>query len=329
MILSGALLSGIVEACQWQLLEGRDASLGDLLANTAGSAIGALLASRARLLLRPGAWEARRLWLIWSSITIAFAAASGWALTPEPPAYVYWSQWTPARTGYGTFKGRLDSLFLFGQAIPNGTPIDPSDAPQPYSEGRLRIRARVTSGPLNSSRALVARAGNPLGEQFQVAQNGTSLVFRGRVNAALLRLRSPTMEFRSVFSPGSHDLELDLDKRATTVRVDEADAADSPQPLTLGYIWQVFMPFEVWSGTLQRAAACLLFGLLFLPLGYWERSTVWGIVPARSFVAGAAVLFVLPVLFRMSAGGGPEMLGAVAGVTSGALVARRRNATIL
>jgi len=261
--------------------------------------------------------------LLLSAAILAFAAASAWALAPERPTYVYWSQWTPLRTGYSAFSGSVDSLFLFGAAIPNGTPIDPTERPAPYREGQLSLRARFTPGSPDSRRALLARAGNPMGEHFQLAQDGTSLVFRARVNAARLGLRSPSLEFRSVFLPGSHHLELDLDRRAVTAIVDGTHANGSPTRVTPGYVWQLFMPFEVWSRTLHRVAACIFFSALFFPLGFWDRSTTRRHVPLRSIAAGALALFVVPIFSGMSVAGWPEGLGAIAGITLGAALLGR------
>lgn len=321
---AGVIFSGIIEALQWQLIAGRDASLGDLLANTMGSAAGAWLVMVSGTLLRPRRSTAAFLWTVWATSTVLVCVSAAWMLAPSRPVFIYWSQWTPSRTGYTPFTGGLESLRLFGQEIPNGTAIDPTTMPRAYAHGDLIIRARVISGPADSRRALIARAGNPLGEHFQLAQQAQSLVFRPRVNAARLGLRSPSLDLGRVMTPGVQELDLSFSNRRARLRVNGNEGGVvREQGLTVGFIWQVVSPLEVWSGVQHRVMAGLLFALLFAPLGYWEVLAYRSSRPIRSLATAAAALVVIPALFGMPIDGWAELFGSVLGIAIATVLPRR------
>ena len=81
-----ALLSLGVETLQYAAHTGRDASLSDLLTNTASGAVGAALVRRLDLLLAPGPLPARRL---------SLGAAAGWLAILSLTA-ISMHPWAPA-----------------------------------------------------------------------------------------------------------------------------------------------------------------------------------------------------------------------------------------
>lgn len=319
-VAAGAVFSGIIEALQWLLITGRHAGIPDLLANTVGAAMGASLALASGRILRPSRSAAAVQWKALALFTLLLSVASAWLLAPAPPAYTYWSQWTPSRTGYSTFEGTLESLQLFGEEIPNGTPIDPTTRPSAYVLGELTISGRVVAGPSNSRRAIIARAGNPLGEHFQLAQHRQALIFRPRVNAARVGFRSPSLDLGNVMVPGAREFELSLDHRRARLRMEGAE--DRTVGITVGYIWQVISPFETWSGTHHALVAGTLFALLFALLAYYEgrayrTSQVFG-----SLAVGAVSLVAIPLVAQMPIDGWGELLGWLLGIAAGAVLAR-------
>ncbi|MGI8547068.1 MAG: VanZ family protein [Gemmatimonadaceae bacterium] len=82
------LTSLATELLQINVISGRDANLGDLIANTAGGLIGVWLGFRWRSLVYPRASESLRLAWIWGLLWLGLIAASTWAVRvniPEPP----------------------------------------------------------------------------------------------------------------------------------------------------------------------------------------------------------------------------------------------------
>src|SRR5882724_7729315 len=90
--LLGAALSFAIETAQYFAISGRDASLGDLLTNTAGAALGALLAASWRVWLVPTPRSARLLSLAAALIWLSQVAVTGAAVRPALPPTVYWGQ---------------------------------------------------------------------------------------------------------------------------------------------------------------------------------------------------------------------------------------------
>lgn len=323
-VAAGALFSGVIEALQWLMIAGRDADLADLLANTAGSAIGAALAMTSGTLLKPGKSAAALQWKALALLTILLSAASAWLLAAAPPAYTYWSQWTPSRTGYSTFEGKLESLQLFGEEIPNGTIIDPTTRPRAYVRGDLAVSGRVVAGPSDSKRALIARAGNPLGEHFQLGQHRQALVFRPRINAARWGFRSPSLDLGTALTPGAHEFELTLHHRRAQLRMDEGEGSrDRVVGITVGYVWQLVSPVEIWSGAHHFLVAGILFALLFALLAYWEGFAYRAGQFFGSLAISAVSLIAIPLVLGMPIDGFAELVGSLVGVAAGAILARR------
>lgn len=323
-----AALSLAIEACQWRLVPGRDASAGDVLANSLGAVVGALAASHRTTLLRPSPQAARRLTAAWVVAISVVGCAASWAVTPAAPEWVYWSQWTPARRGYEPFTGSLRALSLDGVDIPVGTTIDPTKWTGGYAAGRLAIRALVVPGAPVNGVALIARAGNPLGEQFQLAQRGADLVVRGRTRSARAALRSPSFRLRDGL------VAADTVPRVVTVEIGPGvvhlasagtrDTVASVQQVTVGHAWKTVTPFEVADLRLAWLVQALWPCILFLPLGYWGAAA--GSASARAaatLVALVMFLLVSPGAAGITIAGFPEGAGAVGGAVLGHLWQRR------
>jgi hypothetical protein len=323
----GAMLSIVIEACQWRLVPGRDASLGDLLANTSGAFLGATITQYRRTLLWPDLSAARRLAVAWAVMVVTLAFLASLALRPAVPEYRFWSQWTPVRGGYAPFEGELRGLSLSGMDIPVGVMLDPLTAPAAYAAGGLEVEAIVVPAPRIDGVALIARAGNPLGEQFQLAQRGTDLVARGRSTGVRAGLRSP-----------SFVLKDGLRRRDTTARLlrfellpgearlysaSRHDTLRTLHRVTLGDAWQLVSPVESSRVPFGGAMGAAWLAALIAPLGYW----VVRIRPATLFPVGAlialACLVAAPLTMGIAAGGIFEVAGVLVGLVLGGEGGRR------
>ncbi|MGQ0646356.1 MAG: VanZ family protein [Gemmatimonadaceae bacterium] len=326
----GALFSLSIEALQWRLIPGRDTSAGDVLANTLGTWSGAVVMWHRVTLVKPKQGTARFLALGWGLITGAIALGAAWALSPSPPDLRYWSQWTPVRGGYVPFTGSLRALSLFGRPLPVGTMIDPTEWPRAYAEGRLEISATLLPAAPTKGPALIARAANPLGEQFQLAQRGSDLVVRGRTRAARAGFRSPVFVLIGglpAIDTTPRDIAVDI--RPGHVELNSSGVYDTltvSHDVTLGMAWQTLLPFEVTDLRLGRFAAAAWLTAIFLPLGYWGASFRAPAALALTAAAALAVLVVAPRVHGIVAGGFWELTGVALGVLLGVLLGRRVSA---
>ena len=83
-IVVGALLSVAIEIAQlW--VPGRHSSVGDLVFNTTGTIVGALLLAALPWLLLPSRATARRLALGWSATVLLVLAGGLWLMQPSLP----------------------------------------------------------------------------------------------------------------------------------------------------------------------------------------------------------------------------------------------------
>src|SRR5688572_27824066 len=92
-LLAGMVLSLLIET--WQIiLPGRDASLGDLITNSTGALLGAVLARRGPILVAPSQRQSRWLYAAWAVGVLIMLASVALLFSPSLPHSVWYSQWT-------------------------------------------------------------------------------------------------------------------------------------------------------------------------------------------------------------------------------------------
>lgn len=328
VLVIGAGFSLTIEVLQWHVVAGRDASLGDLTSNTTGAFLGALLATWHRVLLRPSPRVARRLGSATTVLLVLGGAIGAWALRPAPVTLKYWSQWAPIRHGFLPFGGELLALSLDDRPIPIGAVIDPSVEPGSIDDGVFKVEARVLPDTASTGSRLIARAGNPIDEEFELAQRGPDLLFRARRNAARLAVRSPVLILRNAFS-GHPGVPVEITARVGMARVEltAVDAtgivASDTIALTLGRAWQSVAPVDIRDASLHGPGAFAVLAVAILPLAYWAGIGVMG---SASLVWLGTVALVLlggvPVLAGIAIGGPWEAAGVLTGSAIGIALAR-------
>lgn len=146
-------LSLVVELLQWRAIDGRDAALHDLLANTAGGFVGA------------GAWHLK---LLWPSARVAarasgvgvmlvgaYAGAPGRWFVPVGPTGPYYAHLNPRTAPFPTDAALLDARW-------NGRTIrccpDPASAQMQFEAAsgavRVAVEAKLAAAPLGRGRLL-------------------------------------------------------------------------------------------------------------------------------------------------------------------------------
>ena len=322
-----ATLSGTVEVLQWQFVVGRHGSVGDVVSNAIGGAVGAwFVANWARVFQRPSRHNALVAAQISTVGLVLFGGVAAWALRPAPPDLIYWSQWTPVRGGYAPFTGALDRLSLYGEELPNGAEVDPTREDPPYRGGLLEIGMRIRPASPAEGTMLIARLGNPVGEQFQIAQQESNLIFRSRRNASNLALRSPSLGLRNAL--GGYPAvprEFAMAVSGSNVRF-ASNGPPSVTPktvearVTIGLFWQSLAPYEASSLGLNGVMRGVLLLLCLFPLSFWTtRATERWLSYAWCGAAAFALVVLSPAFMGISVGGWPEGVGALAGIFGGRL----------
>ena len=141
------LLSLTVELLQLRLVPGRDASLSDLVSNTASGAIGATLGSALPGWVTPSAARARTLLAAGLALVLGVLALSAWLLMPLMPEGRLISRWAHEAPGRDVFDGRVQSVRLDGLPMPsNGPPPDSAGRRRGLDAGQFDLNVDVVSG---------------------------------------------------------------------------------------------------------------------------------------------------------------------------------------
>jgi hypothetical protein len=280
-------LSIAVELLQ-TALPGRDPTLGDVIANTAGGALGAALG------LRPSAWilpsPRHAAWLLALATTgvLAIVAATEWFLAPS--SQVVTGSW---------LSNRVAALF----------------------HDRTTMTFTAVTDTRSSARTLFS-AGPPAPfHELSVAQHGDDAAFAYHARARDVRLDEPEYVV-SGFLAGLRPVDtlaITISRAAPgwcLTRTGQRACAIGP---TLGRGWSLVLYPSSIGRRWQRAIDALWTGALFFPIGFWSRRRTVPIAMIATFVilgplARFAPLVPTPV---------GEWLGAFAGLGLGILFSRR------
>ena len=331
----GIATTVLVETLQWGVIPGRYASLGDLLANTLGTVIGAWLAVQSIAFLNNTADRARSLSTPFAGILSMVVFATAMLIQPALPRKPYLHvQWTPVRRNTVPFPGRLLSVSL------NDRPLRASEGF--YSSWLLdsvnrsvAVGARVTSsGKTPERRAIIVRTANATEEGFMLAQDGEQLVFRTALLAERLKLRSLEIGL-------TQGLQSAVDGDSLT----EIVAHSSPRVIsllseqpggkrevtlkrTVGLGWALFSPYEVAIGPSWWKANAIWLGALVMPLAFLVKRSArhdTSKSPRLQWwppVLVLASLLFWSIAFGLSPPGLGEAFGVAAGTTVGILIER-------
>ncbi len=322
----------LIEALQWRVVPGRDASVGDLVANAAGGLIGALAAAHLWRLLRPDPGRARSLIAGWTVLVAAVIMASLWMLTPSVVKLRYWSYWSAGQRGHERFDGRVLGVSLFGTDVPDHARVEPDSMPIAYRQGEVELKLSLTGPYPTRSWAEAYRLANPLGQRANIAVRRDQLVFRPPLNAATWRFWSPTARFRGALDQetGRTELRLRAGRGIVTLESSAGESRKARAILHAADAWK-FVISDVTvpdSGRLLLTAAWFL--VIFGPLGFWAatRGNVAVGMAAAGVVAGIAFL-VGPVIFRLAGAPlwtwGGALLATLTGLATGHVFIARRS----
>jgi hypothetical protein len=328
-----AATTGAVELTQYLFLPGRDASLSDLLTNTTGGALGLLLAERWRLVLTPAPPMARRLAAVAGIAWLLVQAFTAWALAPSLPATTWWGQHTPELGQFDRFTGRLLTAQVAGERLPSTRYHNSAAIRRALLEGPASVEATVEAGrPTDRLAPIASIFDEDQHEVLILGQRGRDLVFRLRLRASDLRLRSPAAHLPDALPVAPGDtVTLRAQwgaQRMLLERVHGGTHQSFGLTLSPSLGWSLLMPWEHygWGPEAALLTALWLAGLL-LPFGYWLRLG-WGRADQgwwlTALCASAVVAVGLGVVARLSGMVVPppsEWAAAALGIMAGTLLA--------
>jgi len=295
-----------IEAAQATLLAGRDASLGDVVANTAGGLLGWWLWGGRDRLRAATPRLARSVAAALLMASTAVWLLSAWGLQPEGSSSGPWvGQRTRVWSGHDPFPGALGLATIGDIEIPNDPLITRPVLAKGFTLSMLLMRQDSTtpSKPVSLLRVVDGRGAL----QLSVAQRGEAMLVSSRVRASRWRVRTPTWRFEEAMRmptdvPWSMEWEWYHDRvelRSGATRSGSGTVTRSI-PLSVGLGWAYVHPFAAAIGTSAPWWTAAWIALWFLPLGWCLRwltrgeALAWGAMAVMSY-AGASLISGLPV----------------------------------
>lgn len=315
------LLSTAIEISQF-FIPGRDPSVTDVLSNTCGAWLGALVVTSAASWLSPALPPARASRLCRTAIVFVtlICLATGLLLTPDYPDSAYFGQWTPELSHFEQYRGRVLRVRLNGELIADG-PVHASDsvrsALQSPNGFALEIRA-IAGPPPNGLAPLFAIFDEHRREILLVGLERADLVLRVHVRASDARLDRPELVQGSTWSRmrAGDTMTVSLVASGGSYAINGID-----QGFNVGSGWALLMyvrhlPFQSIAGAAWIAA-------LLLPAGLWARTRIdAGVVAVGVLVS----LLLVPALTALQSTPPPQWLGAGIGIGGGLALQRAINA---
>jgi hypothetical protein len=322
------------------VIPGRYASVGDIVANTLGGALGAVLAPRWPVFIVPRSATCVRLTVLAATVWIALVALSVFGLQPALPQSVYTVSWNPGEIPDRRLTGQVLAATMDGVSI----------QPGPYPVGHplvQRLRARdarfdavlLANGRSNERDSRVDIEDAEGTRIASLGQDDRDLLFRVRLRARDLRLRAPSARIADALPS-----KLEVRRTATafsgdTIRI-VGELADSrmrviatiggsrlEHELALGpeLGWTFFLPYPAnvptWAIMLLGA---VWLGLPLFPVGYWagrRAATVErGQRPAARILAPSLALLVIAGLGLVPMLTGSALVSAPGWLLAGAAI---------
>jgi len=264
---AGFLFSFGIEVVQY-FIPGRESALSDVVANTAGAALGAYACVRWSALAFPSRAASRMAALSGAVLFTGSIVATGPLLDPAAPVGDYYAQWTPSGWEHRIYAGEVISASLAGEPLSSKRLEHPETVRARILDGgELRVRFR-TSPPPDELEPVLRLVAGPYGEGIEVLTvevEGTALVISMRRGADYFQLsRSSVVLPRAFEAVGPGDT---VDVRVRRVigegfSVAVGDAAPTVSGFSAGRGWTLLY----YPGTMPASWMALLDHLWFLGL---------------------------------------------------------------
>ncbi len=314
-VLAGLVLSTSVEFIQ-VVLPGRDASLGDVIANSTGAWLGAALMLAAPLWLGARREVAHGLVLAWAALLGGLFWMTGWLLAPSLPATVYYAQWTPNLGHLDWYRGRVIGATVDGREVRHGRIRQGPEVRLALLQGRP-VAVEVVAGPST------ARLGSifSINDQRQreivlVGPDREDLVFRYRARASDFRLDQPDVRLRSTMGPVSSgdSLSITVERRDTGFCLSMQGVERCGLGHTVADGWSLLFYAESFPQWLKSLLGVCWLGALSFPLGLVARGRL---AVASALVLLASGLLLVPATSILLATPWTGWIGAGIGVAMG------------
>jgi hypothetical protein len=340
-------LSVLIETAQFFVIPGRYATIGDVLTNTLGGALGFMIGRYAPTLLRPSPRIASALTLAWFAVWLASQSISAFSFSPALPRSEYYGQLAPSLGDLEQFRGRVLRASIADVVVPATRFTDSPRVRALLLGGATVAMTVVPANPTRDLAPIVRVADGSQREIVLLGQNAENLTLGIRTGAAVLRLRPAFFAVPDIFPAVSHG-DSGLTKDALSVRarysahevwVNTESARTSHTrriPITASLGWTMLLPFQWYiEGTrTEFVVSTLWIACILFPIGYWgagvnrltqgrDATTVRIAAVSIALVLLYVGFVVAPRPFGVPAAGVSDWVTAVTGILLGAALAAR------
>lgn len=317
----GAALSASVELAQIAIIPGRDASIGDLVFNTLGAAAGVAIVKTSWWWLGDNRVRASRLSLTAAFFATATIATTGLLLVPQTPGNTYFVMWRPLLRHLDSYDAPVRSVTIGGHPLLPGRIEQPTSVREMLQVGAPIRIAAVVAARTSRQAAMFAIYDDLKREVVLIGPDRDDLVFRVRMRSASAWLDQP--DFRIVggwrnLAPGS-DITVTVRRSGRSYCVGFGPEPPCGIGFSAGVGWALFLYNERWPVLSHAALSIFWLGMLGFPVGFWARRRWESLCALCVFVA---TIVVLPARVGLLDTPAPQVLGGIAGIGLGILLAR-------
>jgi VanZ like family len=338
--------SALIEVTQL-VVPGRYSTIGDVISNSLGGALGFAIARYWFTLLRPSPRIATGLVVGWSAVWLVMQTISAYGFSPTFPSSGYYGQLAPSLGSFEQFQGRVLRASIADIVVPDGRFAD-SRRVRDHLLGDAMVTTTIVPNATTPGVAPIVRiADDKEREILLLAQSASQLVFGVRTGAAALRLRPPLFAMSDVFAPASegdsavsaHTLTVSARYSAREVWMNTRSAPNRDRriPIAASLGWTMLLPLQWFiTGTgIELVVSAIWIVCLALPIGFWARR----IVHFRGTHAADVVrIIVVPIVllllyvgmvlvpgeFGLAVAPTRDWLAAVTGILAGSALAGSR-----
>ena len=324
-----ALVSVGVETLQHISLTGRDASLSDVLSNTAGGAAAVAAGLRLGPLLGPGPALARRLSLAAAAAWFGILLFTALSMRPWAPPGRLRNYCTASFPTSEIFAGTARSMTLNGVMLScdRDLPHDGTAVKDELRRGEAELVTVAAAGAPSGGVRIIHVVRGPAAAAVMLAQRRRDALFQAPTAAQAFRLFPPVLRLSQAFpARAGAPVELVAQAGGRRLRLAAAHATERRSvglPLSPSYGWTLLFAVGLEPGTSLRLAAALWLGALILPAAYWAGFAAPQ-VGTLGALGGTAIggLGLLPPLTGFDPVHPSEWLGAGGGIALGWALSR-------
>ncbi len=320
VLLMAALFSAGLELAQL-FIPGRFANLGDIVYNTTGAVLGALVGTYLYVLARPDPRAARLLLVAATVAALVIHTGVGYLLQPSFPRSLYYGQWTPDLGHLKWYRGQVSEFSIGPLSIP-ARRLTNSDSARALLRVASPVRARALAGPPTTGLgSLVSIYDDRQSEIILLGPDRAAMVYRYRTRAAALRFDQPDLRYEqgmaAVLEGDSLAVSVWREPDGHCISVNGSSACGLG--FTLGLGWSLLY----YTGSLPGWFVVVLTGVwlvgIAMPGAYWARGRrELGLYSALLFLA----LAVVPLATGLARTPTLEYMAVAFGITA-AMVLRR------